>query len=252
MLGSLDTNRTPDKEPRNCCVFYAFIDIKDRAAQKSDMPAIAKKALTQRLQHSGLLDRLRADARILFRKRLWFISFEENPPANSVSVSMTVGAVQLGRIGFAASAKQERNEAYRRWLLMAVRIFAQELTAPPAHSVGAVPAKINRAAGFLREHHGQSISLADVAAEVGLSRERLSRLFHESLGINFSEYLTQVRLATAQEQLRRTDRSITEIAYDSGFQSLSQFNRSFAKLEGRSPREFRKSVRAPKTQSRVS
>jgi AraC-like DNA-binding protein len=216
------------------------------------MPTIAKKALTQRLQHSGLLDRLKADARILFRKRLWFIHCEEDSPADSVSVPITIGAVRLGQIGFAASAQKERNEAYQRWLLMATRIFALELTAPPAHSVGAVPAKINRAAKFLREHHGEPISLAHVAAEVGLSRERLSRLFHQSLGINFSEYLTQVRLATAQEQLRRTDRPITEIAYDSGFQSLSQFNRSFAKLESCSPRQFRESMRTPQTQSRVS
>lgn len=199
-----------------------------------------------------MLDRLTSDVRVLFRKRLWFLSPEEDLPIDSVSIALTVGAVELGHIGFAASKNQERNEAYKRWLIMASKVFADELSSPQAHNMGAVPAKINRAARLIQERHEDPLSLGDVAGEVGLSRERLSRLFHESLGITFSEYLTQARLATAQERLRNSDVPITEIAYASGFQSLSQFNRSFAKVEGISPRQFRKATQSPSTRAPIS
>lgn len=216
------------------------------------MPRIARDALLQRLYHSGLLDRLQTDVRVLFRKRLWLLTPEEPVPEGSIEVPLMVGAVHLGHLGFKASAQKERNDAYLRWLQMAVRIFADELSAPQPHSASAVPSKITRAARLIQERHRDELSLADIASSVELSRERLSRLFHETLGITFSEYLTQVRLASARQLLRDGDAPITEIAFESGFQSLSQFNRNFARYEGCSPREFRMSAHAPQTRSRIA
>lgn len=216
------------------------------------MPRIAREILLQRLYHSGLLDRLQTDVRVLFRKRLYLLMPGEALPKDSIEVPLIVGAVHLGHIGFKASAKKERNEAYLRWLQMASRIFTEELSAPQLHSTGAVPSKIARAARLIRERHREEISLGDIAQIIELSRERLSRLFHETLGITFSEYLIQVRLATARRLLSDSDAPITEVAFESGFQSLSQFNRNFAKYERQSPREFRKSAHAPQTLSRIS
>lgn len=215
------------------------------------MPRIARDALLQRLYHSGLLDRLQTDVRALFRKRLWLLMPEDPLPKDCIEVPLVVGAVHLGHLGFKASSKKERNGAYLRWLQMAARIFADELSAPQTHSALAVPSKIARAARLIRERHRDEISLADIASSVSLSRERLSRLFHETLGITFSEYLIQVRLASARQLLSQSNAPITEVAFESGFQSLSQFNRNFAKYEGRSPREFRKSANAPQTLSRI-
>jgi AraC-like DNA-binding protein len=215
------------------------------------MPRIAQEILLRRLYHSGLLDRLQADVRVLFRKRLWLIMPEETAPKDSIQVPLLVGAVHLGALGFKASARNERNEAYLRWLQMAARIFADELSTPQTNSATAVPSKIARAARLIRERHQDELTLADIAKDVDLSRERLSRLFHETLGINFSEYLIQVRLASARRLLTESDAPITEVAFESGFQSLSQFNRNFAKYERRTPREFRKSVQAPQTLSRI-
>ncbi len=215
------------------------------------MPLIARRALTQRLHNSGMLDRLKSDVRVLFHKRLWFLSPEEALPEGSVQVPLSVGAVFLGHLGFKASSRSDRNEAYQRWLGMAAQVFAADLSAPPAHAVGAVPSKINLAARMIQEQHREPLSLRDVADGVGLSRERLSRLFHDSLGITFSEYLSQMRIASAREQLRSGDEPITEIAYASGFQSLSQFNRSFSKLEGCSPRQYRAGLLIPRTRTPV-
>lgn len=215
------------------------------------MPRFAREVLIQRLYHSGLLDRLQTDVRVLFRKRLWLLMPEEPVPEDSIDVPLVVGAVHLGHLGFKASAHKERNDAYLRWLQMATRVFAEELSAPQPSSAAAIPSKISRAARLIRERHREDLSLAGIASAVELSRERLSRLFHETLGITFSEYLIQVRLASARKLLDESDDPITEVAFESGFQSLSQFNRNFAKYEGMSPREFRKSAHAPQTLSRV-
>jgi len=215
------------------------------------MPKIAALALTQRLHDSGLLDQLKKDVRILFRKQLKFFTFQETAPENWILVPLAVGAVQLGHLALIASEREERNAAYRNWLSMAAKFFESELINPQNHTIGAVPSKVNRAAHIIQVRHTEALSLGELAAEVGLSRERLSRLFHQSLGISFSEYLTQTRIATARNLLRESDLPIIDVAYDSGFQSLSQFNRSFAKLENCSPSQFRRITRSPRAKSRV-
>jgi AraC-like DNA-binding protein len=92
----------------------------------------------------------------------------------------------------------------------------------------------------VRERHDAPLSLGDIAEEVGLSRERLSRLFHETLGITFSDYLAEVRLGRARQLLAEGSSPVTEIAFASGFQSISQFNRRFLQAEGVSPSEYRR------------
>ncbi|MGB0744426.1 MAG: helix-turn-helix domain-containing protein [Opitutales bacterium] len=216
------------------------------------MPRIAREVHVQRLYHSGSLDRLQSDVRVLFRKRLWFRSPEEDVKDNSIEVPLVVGSIHIGYLGLKASVQNERNDAYERWLKMAARIFGEDLNKPQAHVAAAIPAKVTRAAKFIREHYREELSLGDVATKVGLSRERLSRLFHETLGITFSEYLTQARITTARQMLLDSDAAIKQVACESGFQSLSQFNRNFVKLEGRTPREFRRYGRTLQAHPRIS
>jgi len=204
------------------------------------MPQFVRKALIHRMERSGLLDRLRNDVRVLFRKRLKFNELPDSESPERLQIRMRVGATTLGYLSIPASARPERNEAYRRWLEMACRVFAEELGSPHPHATDVLPAKITRAARFVREHHRENLSLAAVAGHVGLSRERLSRLFHESLGITFSDYLNEVRLGEARRRLAAGREAITDVAYSSGYQSLSQFNRRFKAAEGLSPRDYRK------------
>lgn len=204
------------------------------------MPRYARDALLQRLERSGLLDRLTHDVRVLFRKRLHFDPVETKRPGEWVETPLQVGAVTVGHLSLQASQSAERNPAYLRWLKMACRVFAQELGSPHPHASDVLPAKITRAAKLIRQRADEALSLGEVAAEVGLSRERLSRLFHESLGITFSDYLNEVRLGEARRMLLSETGTITEIAYASGFQSLSQFNRRFLKAEGMSPSRYRR------------
>jgi AraC-like DNA-binding protein len=65
------------------------------------------------------------------------------------------------------------------------------------------------------------------------------KVFRKSTGLKFTEYLARVRLEDARVRLFNPNLRISEIAYDVGFQSLTQFNRTFKRVFGESPSDFR-------------
>lgn len=103
----------------------------------------------------------------------------------------------------------------------------------------AEPVKIWKARRFIEINSADKISLTKVAASVGISAGHLSEKFREVTGVNFVDYVARTRFANACSLLRRPDLRISEIAFAVGFQSLSQFNRVFRKLCGKSPTEYR-------------
>ena len=70
--------------------------------------------------------------------------------------------------------------------------------------------------------------------------EGLSRYFHRMTGQTFSAYLGGRKVARAAELLRRTRKSVTEIAFECGFNNLANFNRQFLKYKGCTPSAHRK------------
>lgn len=88
--------------------------------------------------------------------------------------------------------------------------------------------------------HGE-LSLESAEAALGISRYYLSHLFREKLNIGFKEYVNSLRIRAACDMLKNTDKSITEIAYDSGFGTTRTFNRCFMEAKGMCPKEYRRS-----------
>lgn len=203
------------------------------------MPRLALQLLHRRLDRSHLLNELAADARILFRKRLRFHPDGEAFDGQQFGVELLVGAVSIGRLSLTPAPGKLEKQAYLRWLKLVAQDLAEHLSSPHGHAREVLPARIAEAAKIIRVRHQEQLSLGDVASAVGISRERLSRLFHETLGITFSAYLNHARLETARKLLRRTKKPVTEIAFLSGFQSLSQFNRRFKSAESKSPSAYR-------------
>ena len=72
-----------------------------------------------------------------------------------------------------------------------------------------------------------------------MSANYFSEKFKENTGINFVEYVARVRVEEARSLLHDPRRRITEVAFEVGFQSLSQFNRSFREFCGQSPSDYR-------------
>jgi AraC-like DNA-binding protein len=104
----------------------------------------------------------------------------------------------------------------------------------------AEPVEIWKARKFIEEHSNEELSLKRVARAVNISRNYLSEKFKEVTGVNFVEYVARVRFEKACELLENADPRISEIAFAVGFQSLSQFNRIFKKLSGKSPTAYRR------------
>lgn len=105
---------------------------------------------------------------------------------------------------------------------------------------------------YLTENASGSVSHTEAARLVRLSPSAFSRFFRRALGKTFGAYLTDLRLSEACRQLLESKRTISEIAFDSGFGNLSNFNRSFRIARGMSPGEFRRqSLTMPDTAGKV-
>lgn len=87
-------------------------------------------------------------------------------------------------------------------------------------------------------------SRADLAHELEISENQVSRVVMGSFGKSFPQLLNSYRVAEAQQLLRDSDLSITQIAFDVGFNSLASFNRVFKDLVGQSPSEVRAAASA--------
>ena len=86
---------------------------------------------------------------------------------------------------------------------------------------------------------GGEISLGGVARAVHVTAGYFSELFHKSEGMTYTDYVARVRVEKVKNLLPNRRLQITTIAYDTGFQSLSQFNRVFKRVTGMTPRVYR-------------
>jgi YesN/AraC family two-component response regulator len=108
----------------------------------------------------------------------------------------------------------------------------------------AEPMAISRARQFIQDHQADDLSLTEVARAVNTSTFYFCKLFKRATGLNFTEYLSQIRVEKAKSLLPNPNLRISEIAYEIGFQSLTHFNRVFKRITGQSPTIYRK--RLPK------
>lgn len=98
---------------------------------------------------------------------------------------------------------------------------------------------------YIAQNYRFSLSLEEVAAQINLSPTYLSKKFRKTTGVTFKEYVNYIRIKQAVQALLTTDDSITKIAVDCGFNSSNYFKDIFRKINGVSPRAFRKQSKAP-------
>ncbi|XID92269.1 response regulator [Paenibacillaceae bacterium WGS1546] len=92
----------------------------------------------------------------------------------------------------------------------------------------------------LLHFHEEDFSIQKVSEHVGLSRNHFSRLFKDNTGDNYWEYVIRLRMEEAKRQLRQTNRTNYEIAASIGYSSEYHFCRIFAKVEGVTTSQYRK------------
>ena len=122
-------------------------------------------------------------------------------------------------------------------------IFAQHLAMVSnqvvVHQSHPEPTMITKAKDYIQEHQAEDLSLGQVAKAVNTSTFYFCKVFKKSTGINFTDYVSRVRIEKAKNLALNPNLRISEIAFEVGFQSLTHFNRVFKKITGLSPTEYR-------------
>jgi AraC-like DNA-binding protein len=93
---------------------------------------------------------------------------------------------------------------------------------------------------YVSSNYARDFSYAEIANSLGMTVSGLSHYFRRATGDTLRNFVTEVRVGQACRRLLLTDHSVSRIAMDCGFGSLSCFNDRFKKLRAMSPREFRK------------
>ena len=92
---------------------------------------------------------------------------------------------------------------------------------------------------YIDAHYMDELNLDDIASSIGFSKYHFSRLFKQYTGYTFCAYITYRRVKIAEELLEQPEYSITEVALQSGFPSISTFNRVFKQTKNCTPSEYR-------------
>jgi AraC-like DNA-binding protein len=100
--------------------------------------------------------------------------------------------------------------------------------------------QINSIVNQLTESISRAPSLSEFAEQFGMSESRFSRFFRRATGNNFIDFVNRVRISRACLLLMESNRYVTHICYDVGFNNVANFNRRFLEIKGMTPSEFRR------------
>ena len=103
--------------------------------------------------------------------------------------------------------------------------------------------KMEKVYAYIQDHYQRKLSIAEVAAQVHMSPGAFSHFFKKRALKSYTDFVMELRLGRATRLLQYTDEPISKIAYHSGFQNISHFNRSFRKRIGNTPFDYRKEMK---------
>lgn len=99
--------------------------------------------------------------------------------------------------------------------------------------------RIELVVDYMNQNFQKAITLSEVSKLANMTDAAFSRFFKTRTGISFMDSLLEIRLGHASRMLIDTTQSVSEVAYDCGFNNISNFNRLFKKKKGCTPKEFR-------------
>jgi len=131
-----------------------------------------------------------------------------------------------------------KNEAEKGLLLSAVSALMEKVSFADENVPlqNALPSIL----AYCENNYLEDISLDTVSKNLGISKSHISHIFSEKLHMNFRDYINSLRLNYATELLTDKEKSMTQVAAESGFETIRTFNRAFRKRFNASPLEYRK------------
>lgn len=103
-------------------------------------------------------------------------------------------------------------------------------------------ARLNRLLSHMKANSAERFQLCDAARVACMEKTAFAKFFSRAVGMTFHNFVQQWRIALAAKQMLASDKSLTEIALATGFQSVVTFERAFKKFTGVTPSEFRRDL----------
>ena len=125
-------------------------------------------------------------------------------------------------------------------LLIFLLRYRRHRTSEYVPNIGMTDSLMQEAARYIRANYRRNLSLEEIAMHINMSPTYFSKKFKSSTGFGYKEYLSHIRIQEASDMLLETDRSITEIALECGFNDGNYFGSVFKKRKGISPCQYRK------------
>jgi len=124
--------------------------------------------------------------------------------------------------------------------VVARRLVSTYGSARTSLGIGGMPAlKLKRAIDYVNENSATGITFREVAAHVKMSAYHFARMFKQSTGVSPHHYIVRCRMERAKKLLTELSLPISDIAFEVGYKSRSQFTTSFRRLTGATPTEYR-------------
>ncbi|MES2743311.1 MAG: AraC family transcriptional regulator [Pseudomonadota bacterium] len=100
-------------------------------------------------------------------------------------------------------------------------------------------ARIGTVINFIVENYSKQLSMKELARQIDMSERMFTRFFRTATGNSFTDFVNRLRVNKACQLLMETERYVTNICYDAGFNNVANFNRRFLELKGMTPKQFR-------------
>ncbi|MFH5833307.1 AraC family transcriptional regulator [Halalkalibaculum sp. DA384] len=98
--------------------------------------------------------------------------------------------------------------------------------------------RVNSVINYILKHYKEDIKLETIADIAHYSKAAFCKFFKKRTRKTFCEFLNEVRISQACKQLKKTDKNISRVGYECGYNNISHFNRQFKKFTGLTPREY--------------
>lgn len=122
-----------------------------------------------------------------------------------------------------------------RWMSSALKHYATVLH---VHMTDDNAPVIEAAASYIRKNITSRLTLEEVASQVHLSKNYFAALFKDYMGINFRDYVLEMKIDYAKKLLKETDITVSNLSCLLGYEEYRSFNRAFKKSTGKSPSDY--------------
>ena len=207
--------------------FYYVVTVPFGWVLQWGLPEHMMTALTQ-----GQIVADASDSRALIDRHLfeqWHDDMERDPDGCR---EMVVLELRARLLRLAQSVQRDQNAS------------AASAETPPGRPQTALE-KAEAMACYVARNYTSRIQVKDIATCVDLHPDYAATLFRKTFGTTLNLLITRHRIAHAQRQLVTSDERIVNIAHNSGFDSLSRFNRAFKQVAGMTPRDYRRTLGQP-------